>query len=222
MMKRILIWLFLFTQVCNIYSQDIYGTAKNKDTTYLDPNDFNVGQYITIDTVNGNKIFVGKADSSVKGADYKFLRAVLKQDTALSSGKITVQPIDYSNNYVTFADTYSNTASARLSTGVYLMQFKTGGINKFISSIDNLYAHLQFMREVIPIFGHYVPALDPEDPDVWTDELVGYLVLPCNNISGDFYLNTGGIIAKTYDTNWVLRDNILEDGYTVEIKVFSP
>lgn len=220
MMKKYAIILFLLLVSCNAYSQDIFGTAKNKDTTYLDPDDFTTGQYIGIDTVAGNKVFVGK---NAGGGDYKYIRAIFRQDSTVSSGKIRLSTVNGVSPVQTIADEYYLAGSSRISAGIYLMQFRTSGFGGYIPSITgSLFKESLFERKIFQIFGHYVPAVDPEDPDVWEDELVGYLVLPTNNIFGDFNFSSGGIIAKTYDTNWVLKDNILKDGYTIEFKIFAP
>lgn len=222
MMKKYAIILFLLLVSCNAYSQDIFGTAKNKDTTYLDPDEFETGQFIAVDTVGGNKVFVGKTGSTSNGTtDYKYLRGKLEQDSTVSSGKIRITSPDGITNVTTFADEFYLAGSSRVSRGIYLIQFRTGGLNGFSPTISgSLYKESIFERKVFPVFGHYVTAEDPEDPDVWVDELVGYLVLPCNNIIGDFYFSSGGIMAKTYDVNWQLKDNILKDGYTIELKAF--
>lgn len=225
MKKYILIICLLFTLSINVNAQDIYGTARNKDSLYLDPNDFTTGQVIAVDTVDGQKVFVGK--DSVTGAndarvDYHFLRAKFSQSQSVLSGKLRIAPAAGSlvrSSFINVADSVV-TPTVRLSTGVYEIQFKTNSANNFAAKITGDIGYwTAFERRVYPLYGHMVYDSLLEE-DVWTNELYGYLVFPSLPDPSDFGFLTGKLIARTFDTNWVPKDDMLKDGFTVELKVF--
>ena len=81
MNKLIYIIVFLtLASACEVKAQDVFGRAKNPDTTYLSPNDFNTGEVIAIDTLDGEKVFVGTDIASALNAPEKIVFVIL--DTA--------------------------------------------------------------------------------------------------------------------------------------------
>lgn len=76
----VIVFLALAASACEVKAQDVYGRAKNPDTTYLSPNDFNTGEVITVDTLGGNKIFIGTDIASALNAPDKLVFVIL--DTA--------------------------------------------------------------------------------------------------------------------------------------------
>lgn len=45
------------------HAQDVFGRARSTDTLYLNPNDFQIGDVIAVDTVAGQKVFVPAASN---------------------------------------------------------------------------------------------------------------------------------------------------------------
>lgn len=226
MKKYILIICYLLLLSIGVNAQDIYGTARNEDTLYLDPNDFEVGQVLAVDTVNGEKVFVGRDSvtgvSNEPDVDYLYLRAILKQKTGLYSNKLNLFSTDQHHEIdMTIADTFSLSMSSRVSAGIYKLQFLTHGTGQFADLIteESAKGWNSFESKVYPLFGHYVYN-DSLETDVWTEELYGYLVFPAKPNYGDDY-PYGILSARTYDANWVLSDNILKDGVVVELKCFN-
>lgn len=226
MKKYILIICYLLFLSINVNAQDIYGSARNKDTLYLDPNDFTVGQVLAVDTVDGEKVFVGRDSvtgvSNEPDVDYLYLRAILKQKTGLFSNKLNLFSTDnsYGEPDMTIADTFAVGLSSRVSAGIYRLQFKTNGVGVFSDKINLEPGNgaNAFESRVYPIFGHYVYDEGLEE-DVWTEELYGYLVFPAKPSEPSDY-SYGILNARTYDANWVLSDDILKDGVVVELKCF--
>ncbi len=75
---------------------------------------------------------------------------------------------------------------------------------------------------------------DPETGDVYyssnVPEIKGYLVFDNKEYFTGYsdgqplstsYYQAGKLIIKTYDENWVLADNIIEQGVTIEIRAFE-
>ena len=53
-----------------------------------------------------------------------------------------------------------------------------------------------------------------------TTELIGYLVLDTRSDEGATYYQCGKLLIKTYNTSWVLTDNIIEAGVTFGFKAY--
>lgn len=49
-------------------------------------------------------------------------------------------------------------------------------------------------------------------------ELIGYLVLDVDSEEGSTYYSDGRLLLKTYNTSQVLTDNLLESGFTIELR----
>lgn len=180
---------------------------------------------IGIDTVDGRKVFVGK--DSVTGAndvnvDYHFLRAKFSQSQSVQSGRLRIASVQLeadNKHYMNLADSIAF-PTTRLSAGVYEIQFRTNSTNNFAAKITGTLGYKDaFERRVYPLYGHMVYDSLLEE-DVWTNELYGYLVFPSLPGDGDFGFLAGKLVARTFDTNWVPKDDMLKDGFTVELKVF--
>ena len=115
MKKLILIFACLFViSSQNTNAQDIYGRARSIDTNYLNPNDFNVGEVIKIDTVGGQKVFVG-------GDVTDGLQTIIYSVVNDGSGLLTATEL-YNNTGAVLA---SNTISANSGIGDYYFTFTT-------------------------------------------------------------------------------------------------
>lgn len=78
-MKKIFFLLVIFSvNYQQLSAQDIFGRAKNPDSTYLNPNDFNQGELIGVDTSGGSKVFVGVSNP---GGGRKFIAEVFQAGT---------------------------------------------------------------------------------------------------------------------------------------------
>ena len=73
---------FLLAISVDLKAQDVFGRAKNPDTTYLNADDFNVGEVITVDTSGGSNIFIGTDIASALNTPDKMVFVIL--DTAAS------------------------------------------------------------------------------------------------------------------------------------------
>ena len=177
------------------------------------------------------------------GVEYKFVRGVLCQDNSVFSGKAFfgsiivndttgllqgVASAYYVNGVegtrISIADFIKRADSLKVSTGIYYLQCQLGtpgsGTNGFTDGLEGSIYNYKFEQSVIPIFGERIITYD-EGLELYSQTvnpvLKGYLVV--DTITDPLtYYGTGKVLLRTYNTSWVLADNILSLGYMVTIK----
>lgn len=154
-MKIIIFLLLAFSCYGEASAQDVYGRAKNPDTTVANPNDFNVGETIVVDTTDdGDKVFIGADFSSISGLPKKFIAIIYDTSSATTgTNKLVVQVI-YNSTGANVSETTEE------ANGVYSITFQSG---VFTSGAPKM--------NVIPLFNSVGDAYS--DPT-----LRGYLTMP--------------------------------------------
>lgn len=182
------------------------------------------------------------------GVNYLYCRGVLSQHNSVESGKAffgsTIVASDtgiiqanIGTPEVTIADSFSRTMSSKISTGIYALQFRTNNANNFVASLAGFYQY-KFEPRVYTVWGsRQVDFVSSGDGDVYYSSNVpgvkGYLVIdnkeyftgysqdevPVPQSTG--YYQAGKVIVKTYNSSWVLADNIIEQGITIEFRAFE-
>ena len=178
--------------------------------------------------------------------DYYFVRGKLFQDNTVYSGApffgaMLVNPetgalIGGSSSYhqnttnsivVTACNYIRRSTSAKVTTGVYYLQCMVGAttgtaVNGFINTIDGTANKYKWENSVFPVYGsRTVGLVEPEIyGETYVPGLVGYVVLDVNDDVLTYY-GTGKLLIKTYNTSWVLADNILTYGCTLTFKALK-
>lgn len=194
-------------------------------STLLDPNTGNIGdipQIIEDPEDASNKVLQWKTADEAISVNYQFLRARAYQ---AGTGKMFLYNPDTTGttDELTIADEYYHAGSSRVSTGVYKLQFRTSvdGVmtNSFSPEIQE--ALLQtgsqgvFEKKVYSVYGGY------SEGHAGDEVLLGYLVFPVNNVTGDFDILAGRLIALTYSPDGItLTDGILALSQVIELKAF--
>jgi len=206
--------MFVSTDGTNYTENKSYGGTEGHNVansgTVLDPADFDDGQIIVKQTIGGIEQFVPSSFDT--GVDYKYLRCRIYQS---GTGAIELfNLIDGSTSDIdmTIADEYDPAGSSRSTTGIYICQFTTGGLNAFVP-FDNF---SQFETKILTVF------------DSSTGAITGYCVVAPYYDGGVIptAYAQGRIQIRTYNTSWVLADSILdvsngEFGITIEFRIFA-
>jgi len=220
----------------------IYGID---DAALLDPADFEDNQIIVKTTISTVEQFipidimdllddVGYASS----IDY-ILRGKLIQDNSVQSGKAffgtyTIEPSDGTlidgtsttlsgARLITIAGRCLRSASAKISTGIYSVQCQVlsgaSYVNGFITGVNGSANRNSFFPYIQEVWGTWTPTERGTYDwiDVYTPELKGYLILDVNHDESTYY-DTGKLIFKTYNTSWVLTDDIINRGININIR----
>lgn len=218
------------------------GTTLISASMILDPNDYSESlPYPKMTVIDGVKVFAPSAGGTGTvvgtGVDYLFVRGRLIQENTIRSGKAYFGTISINGDTgayefpgnitpeLTIADSFSLSGSAKISTGVYRLQFQTDAANQFVEAIREPPGRSYvFEQSVYPIWRKVTPTYIPfpgseQYENVLTNEFMGTLVL-CIDEGDGFNFGSGAIIIKTYDPDGVLADNILTAGITVEFRAF--
>jgi len=220
------------------------------DTIVLDANDLtDDAPYLKAAGTAPNRYWTGGTgggSTSSGGVDYLYVRGTLVQHNDVQSGKAffgsTIVASDtgiiqanIGTPEVTIADSFSRTMSSKISTGIYALQFRTDNANNFVESLAGLFQY-KFEPRIYTVWGSRQVDFveDPEAGDVYyssnVPEIKGYLVFDNKEYFTGYsdgqpvstaYYQDGQLIVKTYDENWVLADNIIEQGVTIEIRAFE-
>jgi hypothetical protein len=95
------------------------------------------------------------------GVDYKYVRGTLTQYNGVFSNKcffgnlVVNETTGAFDSYTlnppiqTVADQFGSTNSAKVSTGIYKLQFRTNAANGFITGFSSLY---RFQDQVFPVY----------------------------------------------------------------------
>lgn len=116
-MKNIILMLaaLFFFDAASLRAQDVFGRGRNPDTTYLNADDFNVGELIKVDTLSGVKYFTGVDAGVALSQPLKYIAQI----SQVGSGAPIV------NNVL--LNTLGATATyTRLSAGEYSITFSSG------------------------------------------------------------------------------------------------
>lgn len=220
------------------------------DTIVLDANDLtDDAPYLKAAGTAPNRYWTGGTgggSTSSGGVDYLFCRGVLCQNNDVQSSKAFFGSVRVDQDTgilesnvgtpeVTIADSFSRSLSSKIATGIYGLQFRTNSGNNFVESLAGVFQY-KFEPRIYTVWGSRQVDFveDPETTDVYYSsnipELKGYLVFDNKEyftgysdgqpISTGYYQN-GILIVKTYDENWVLADNIIEQGVTIEFRAFE-
>jgi len=220
------------------------------DTIVLDANDLtDDAPYLKAAGTAPNRYWTGGTGggaTSSAGVDYLYVRGTLVQHNDVQSGKAffgsTIVALDtgiiqanIGTPEVTIADSFSRTMSSKLSTGIYALQFRTNNANNFVESLAGLFQY-KFEPRIYTVWGSRQIDIieDQEARDVYyssnVPEVKGYLVFDNKEYFVEYsdgqplstsYYQAGKLIIKTYDENWVLADEIIEQGVTIEIRAFE-
>ena len=226
----------------------IYGID---DTYLIDPADYDDYDVPTKVTVGNVEQFLPKTlNEIVDGAglsmnDYYFLRGKLYQDNSVYSGapffgamfvnSETGALVGGSQSYhqngansivTTISNYVRRSTSAKVTTGVYYLQCMVGATtgaagNGFITALAGVSFRYKFENSVIPVYGSRTVDLGVDGyEETYVPGLVGYVVLDVND-SIQTYYDTGKLLIKTYNTSWVLTDDILTYGCTLTFKALK-
>lgn len=207
--------MFVSTDGTNYTENKSYGGTEGHNVansgTVLDPADFDDGQIIVKQTIGGIEQFLPSSFDT--GVDYKYLRCRIYQS---GTGAIELFNLIDGAAFeidLTIADEYFPEGSTRESTGIYICQFRTGGLDEF-SFVYNSFSQIE--TRVISVF------------DISTSTLKGYAVVGFYTQDTGIDIGTTGKLAiRTYNTSWVLTDSILdltgagELGMTIEFRIFA-
>jgi len=178
--------------------------------------------------------------------NYLYCRGVLSQHNSVESGKAFFGSIivnldtgvvqsNVGAPEVTIADSFSRTMSSKISTGIYALQFRTNNANNFVASLAGLYQY-KFEPRVYTVWGsRQIDILEDQGENVYYSSNVpgvkGYLVIDNKEYFTGYsedgqplstgYYQEGKVIVKTYNSSWVLADNIIEQGVTIEFRAFE-
>ena len=112
-----LAFLFISLQLItagDTYAQDIFGRATNPDTLYLNPEDFNRGEIIQVDTSGGVNIFTGVDASGLLGQPLKYVAYITQTGSSAPTVEYALM------NTLGATATYS-----RLGAGSYRITFSS-------------------------------------------------------------------------------------------------
>ena len=205
-----------YTEVVSYGAND--GNDEPVSGELLDPADFADYDILIKNTISTIEQFTGISLPDLIDAvgleivqPYYAYTNIFSQDNAVSSGKLRVDSTVLQN---TVSDGTSLSLSSKVDTGIYMVQFRItdpnlGIINSFrIEVAGNILFGAQWEQV-------YKPVLNS------SKEIIGHVIFGTNFISGDFDLDAGRIEVRTYDTSWVLADDILTEGITVSLKAFK-
>lgn len=169
-MKNLIFAILLFSffsclsaEVIN--AQDVFGRAKKTDTEYLDPNDFNRGEVIIVDTSGGQNVFIGQDIASSLNQPDKIVYVIL--DTNASA--------DMSHKVL-----YATTADTTVAIGM-----TSEGLYEFIFA-GSIFANKRVLFNITPY--QTVLTGDVFDPSL---TIKGFLHIPINEVGVEnFYLMT--------------------------------
>lgn len=190
----------------------------------LNAADFNENDVIQVQTISGQKRFVGAQVSSSSGGSgasqtagliqYYYFRAIITQSGTTKCSVSVTDDGSYIDQNIAVGnggsfDGYSASGSSYESVGSYLLQFKTDRTSQFVEQIrENFYGALMMEKKVHPIYSV---------PD---EMLLGYCLIGANRTLGDFDFAVGRIRIMTFDPSWVLSNDILQYGETLEFRLF--
>lgn len=245
--------LFISYDGVNYAEDKTFGGDEGKDQLQpghiLDPADYQ-SKLITGVTVEGIPQFTDKTlqqviddegivISGTGGVDYLYVRGLLSQDNSVNSGKAffgTATFDVYSGTFVsygiispevTIADSYQYTQGAKISTGVYTIQFRSdigsGLAQTFILSLVGSQKSYIFKDYCMDVYKKAdIVEVDPEE--LWSIDVayekVGTLVLDVSSAAAKFYYDTGKLLIRTFGLDGLPADNILTMGVTVEFPAF--
>lgn len=221
---------------------NITGNIQNQidsipDINLFDPNDGTVGQILKISTDGTVNILIPADEPNpASGVNYLFLRGKLSQHNSVESGKAfmgsiqvdtatglrySISVANYGGSNVTICDNIARATSSKISTGIYKLQCRTNSTVAFAGNLITDYN--KFESFISPVYGKRRIEFDGEETytDITDGTIVGYCVLDTKYAYDNFYYQTAQLIIKTFDENWVLSDNILDNGLILEIKAFD-
>ena len=186
----------------------------------------------------------GTAVTGTGGVDYLYCRGLLSQNNLVNGGKAffgtcAIDENDANHYYsyginspeVTVADSYQYTAGAKISTGVYTLQFRSdigaGLAQTFVAELLALPVSNTVLWETKrwAVYNKHTFS-DVLDPGVtWVtildNTLVGYVEVDMFSDLAISYYSTGKILIRTFGTDGTTpADDILSAGVTIEIKAF--
>ena len=209
------------------------GTSVIDSNMILNANDYVDDSMLIKKTVSGIAQWSAIPKSELigsSGVDYKYVRGTLTQYNGVFSNKcffgnlLVNESTGAFDSYTlnppiqTVADAFGSTNSAKVSTGIYKLQFRTNAANGFVAGFSTSY---RFQDQVFPVYKSLDSVYDEFSElyiNVRETEFVGTCVIDTTSDTAALAYNDGFILIYTYNAAGSLADDILKAGLWVELK----